>query len=107
MVKAARVSHSFLRSPILHFLVITLLVFLGVAGLREKGYLEGIELDAYDWSLRLRPSRTRAAPPIKVVTITDQDIRELGHWPITDGTLARTLGIIMRHHPRTVGVDIY
>ena len=107
MVKAARVSHSFLRSPILHFLVITLLVFLGVAGLREKGYLEGIELDAYDWSLRLRPSRPRAAQPIPEVPITDQDIHELGHWPITDGTLTRTLGIIMRHHPRTVGVEIY
>lgn len=46
--------HSLLRSPAFQIVVITLLVFLGVMELRGQGVLEGLELEAYDWSLRLR-----------------------------------------------------
>ena len=77
-------AHSLRQSPTLHILVITLLVFLGITGLRGKGYLESAELDAYDWSLRLRPTKPSLKPPITVVAITDEDIRKLGHWPVTD-----------------------
>lgn len=85
----------------------TLLVFLGVMGLRWEGFLESAELDAYDWSMRLRPTNTQPTPPITLVSITDQDIRTLGHWPVTDGVLARALEVMMTHHPRAIGVDIY
>jgi adenylate cyclase len=85
----------------------SLLVFLGIMGLREGGYLESIELDAYDWSLRLRPHHTDTNPPITLVAITDQDIRALGHWPITDEALAKALDSIAQHRPRAIGVDIY
>jgi CHASE2 domain-containing sensor protein len=107
MAKDALVSHSLLRSSIVPFLLITLLVFLCVIGLRGEGYLESLELDAYDWSLRLRPSPSSVNPPITVVTITDQDIRELGQWPVTDEALAKVLDIVAKHHPRAIGVDIY
>jgi len=100
------VSHSFLRAPAFQIVVITLLVFLGVMGLRWKGYLEGAELEAYDWSLRLRPIKAGLTPPITVVAITDEDIRELGHWPVTDEVLGKALSIIAQHHPRAIGVDI-
>lgn len=85
----------------------TLLVFLGVMGLRWEGFLESAELDAYDWSMRLRPTDTRPIPPIALVSVTDQDIRTLGHWPVTDEVLARALDVMMAHHPRAIGVDIY
>lgn len=87
--------------------VITLLVFLGVMGLRWEGYLERAELEAYDWSMRLRPTKARPNLPITLVTITDQDIRDLGHWPVTDEVLAKALNILTFHHPRVIGVDIY
>ena len=99
--------HSPLRSPAFHIGVMTLLVFLGVMGLRWEGVLESAELDAYDWSMRLRPINTRLNPPITLVSITDQDIRTLGQWPVTDEILAKGLGILTSYHPRAIGVDIY
>lgn len=107
VVKGKPVIHSFLRAPAFQLAGMTLLVFLGVMGLRWEGYLESTELDAYDWSLRLRPHHTGTTPPITVVAITDQDIRELGHWPITDKVLAKSLESIVQHRPRAIGVDIY
>ncbi len=99
--------HSFFRSPVFHMGVIAFLVFVGVMGLRWEGYLEPAELEAYDWSMRLRPAKARQNPPITLVAITEQDIQELGHWPVTDEMLARALNILTRHQPRVIGVDIY
>ncbi|HSF10995.1 MAG TPA: adenylate/guanylate cyclase domain-containing protein [Nitrospirales bacterium] len=99
--------HSPLRSSAFQIGVITLMVFLGVMGLRWEGFLESAELDAYDWSMRLRPTNTRPPPPITLVSITDQDIRTLGHWPVTDEVLARALDVMTAFHPRAIGVDIY
>ena len=75
--------------------------------MRAGGILEGAELDAYDWSLRLGSPQTIAHPPITLVTITDQDIRELGQWPVSDDVLSKALTGILAHGPRVVGVDIY
>lgn len=75
------------RAPVFQIVVITLLVFLGVLGLRWEGYLESAELDTYDWSLRLSPHHTRANPPITLVAITDTDIRELGLWLVAEKSL--------------------
>jgi len=101
------VNQSLYRAPAFQIGVITLLVFLGILGLRWEGYLESAELDAYDWSLRLRPVKPGPTSPITLVAITDEDIRELGHWPVTDEVLARALTIVAQHHPRAIGVDIY
>jgi adenylate cyclase len=76
-------------------------------GLRWEGFLESAELDAYDWSMRLRPTTKQSNPPITLVSITDQDIRTLGHWPVTDAVLARALDVMATHYPRAIGVDMY
>ncbi len=99
--------HTLCRSPAVKTVIMTLLVFLGVIGLRSQGLLEGMELEAYDWSLRLRPSIETESPPITLVTITDQDIQTLGHWPVSDEILATALTAIQEHGPRAIGVDIY
>ncbi len=98
---------SHFRSPIIHIAVISLLVFFGIMGLRSQGFLQALELQAYDWSLQLRPDRISQSLPITLVTITEQDIRELGHWPISDELLAKALTRIHSYHPRAIGVDIY
>ncbi len=95
------------RSPIFNAMIITLLVVLGVVGLRSEGVLEGLELETYDWSLRLRPPVISDSPPITLVTISDQDIQVLGHWPISDEVLATALAGIQAYGPRVIGVDIY
>lgn len=62
--------HSLLRAPASQIVVLTLLVFLGVVGLRSQGILEGLEIEAYDWSLRLRPHQLRWSPStIKIFKI--------------------------------------
>ena len=99
--------HSLIRAPAFQIVVITLLVFLGVLGLRSQGVLEGLEIEAYDWSLRLRSHQLSESPPITLVTITDQDIQEVGHWPISDEILATALTRIQALRPRVIGVDIY
>ncbi len=99
--------HSLCRSPAVKTIIMTLLVFLGVVGLRSQGVLEGMELEAYDWSLRLRPSIEIEPPPITLVTITDKDIQTLGHWPVSDEILADALTAIQAYGPRAIGVDIY
>jgi len=58
------VGHSLLGAPAFQIVVITLLVFLGVLGLRSQGVLEGLEIEAYDWSLRLRSTQLSESPPI-------------------------------------------
>ncbi len=95
------------QSLILHVAVMSLLIWVGITGIREQGWLENIELDAYDWSLRLRPARSGPPPPITLVAITDEDIRKLGRWPVTDRVLAKALDNIMQQKPRAVGVDMY
>jgi hypothetical protein len=52
----------FFRSPAFRIVVISLLAFLGVTGLRWGGYLENAELDAYDWSMRLPPTTIMLDP---------------------------------------------
>ena len=99
--------HSLKHSTIAHLLIMTLLVLAGIVGLREGGYLEGVELDAYDWSLRFPSTQDHPSPPITLITITDEDIRKLGSWPLTDATLAKALRKILEQQPRAIGVDIY
>ena len=99
--------HSLLRSSTFQIVAITLLVFLGVMGLRSQGFLESLELEAYDWSFRLRSHQLTEPPPITLVTITDQDIQEVGHWPISDDILAQALTRIQALRPRVIGVDMY
>jgi len=101
------VAPSLLRCSVFHIVAMTFLVFLGVIGLRSQGLLEGLELEAYDWSMRLSSEHINESPPITLVTITDQDIQALGHWPISDEMLAKALTRIQAQGPRVIGVDIY
>src|SRR5207245_9902096 len=76
-------------------------------GLRAAGALEGLELAAYDWHLRLRPGTPPAKPPVVLITITDRDIAELGTWPVPDEVLAKALETLSRSGARAIGLDIY
>jgi adenylate cyclase len=97
----------FLRAPLGTGLLVILLVSLAILGLRGCGNLESLELAAYDWFIRLRPSDPGADPRIVLVTITEQDIQTLGSWPLSDDVLAQTLDSVARFGPRAIGVDIY
>ena len=96
-----------LRAPLATGLLVAVLVSLAVLGLRGCGNLESLELAAYDWFIRLRPSDPAADPRIVLVSITEQDIQTLGSWPLSDDVLAQALEAIARFGPRAIGVDIY
>lgn len=96
-----------LRAPLAVSLWISIFVSFAIVGLRSFGSLESLELAAYDWIIRMRPNDPPADPRIALVTITEQDIQNLGTWPLPDDVLAEALESIMRSEPRAVGVDIY
>ncbi|MEM8640906.1 MAG: adenylate/guanylate cyclase domain-containing protein [Cyanobacteria bacterium P01_G01_bin.54] len=86
---------------------IALLTVLGsLYGLRHYGAFEPLELGMYDRLVRLRP----ALPPdpnLLVVTITEEDLRAQGEWPISDRVMAQLLAQLQAYQPTAIGLDIY
>jgi adenylate cyclase len=83
------------------------LVFLLITGLRSSGSLESLELAAYDWFIRLRPVTSASENRVVIIGITEEDIRKQDHWPLTDATLAQTLGTLVQYEPRSIGLDVF
>ena len=96
-----------LRRPAPVGVAIAFAVFLAVSGLTAAGLLQPLELTAYDTLLQLRPHPGWTDGRITVVRITDEDIYRIGHWPMSDDTLADILEAILRGGPRAVGLDLY
>lgn len=82
----------------------------GVAGLvlllRGLGLLQGAEWAASDLFLRLRPSHP-LSERLLVVGIDEDDLREVGTWPIPDQVLADLIRRLDASNPRAIGLDIY
>ncbi|OQW30246.1 MAG: hypothetical protein A4E19_11625 [Nitrospira sp. SG-bin1] len=88
-------------------LVTGLLCGLVVLGMRSTGLLQQFELNIYDSLLRSRPATTVGDSHITYITISEEDIRRQGRWPITDETLAQALRLLVEYQPRAIGVDLY
>ena len=91
-----------------------LLISVGITslflGIRHKGLLQPLELQAFDWMMQIRP----AEPPdsrLLVVTVTEDDIKAQGNefrrGSLSDRTLARLLAKLESYQPRVIGLDIY
>src|SRR5919202_3856615 len=86
--------------------VITSLAALGLLlGVRQLGWLQPLELAAFDLMVRLRPDEG-PDPRLLVVGITEQDIQELRQYPISDRVLAKVLGKLEQYQPIVIGVDL-
>lgn len=97
----------FWRSPLAAAILVSVSVSLVILGLRRLGYLEYLELAAYDWFIRLRPEASEPDSRIVLIGITEADIRKLGRWPVTDATLAQAMEILTQYRPRAIGLDIF
>jgi len=97
-----------MQRPLPMGLLIGMTVSLCLIWLHDAGRLQFLELMVYDYYVvqRSRPARTDS-PPIALITVSEDDIRRLGHWPINDATMARMLEIILEKKPRVIGIDIY
>lgn len=88
-------------------LVASTFVFLALFGLRITGNLESLELAAYDWHIRMRPASPPSSHRVVIVTVTEEDIRNVGQWPLSDAILANTLERLAANGARGIGLDIY
>jgi adenylate cyclase len=95
-----------LPSSLLAAMVVAVVVATGLVGARALGWLESVELAAYDIFIRNRPDDAPADPRIVLVTITESDILKYG-WPLSDDTLNHALATISRYDVRAIGLDIY
>ncbi|NJN85262.1 MAG: CHASE2 domain-containing protein [Leptolyngbyaceae cyanobacterium SL_7_1] len=77
-----------------------------IAGLRSVGLFQAVELAAVDQLFRLRPLEA-IDQRITIISISDQDINQIGSWPIPDAILAEVLKEIKSHQPRAIGLDLY
>jgi diguanylate cyclase (GGDEF)-like protein len=77
-----------------------------VLSIRQLGWLQAIELAAFDQMVRL----TQAQPPddrVLVVEITEADFRAQNRFPLSDQVIAQALSQLQNYEPRAIGLDIY
>lgn len=96
-----------MRAPLAVGLFVGILVSVAIIGLRLTGSLEGLELAAYDWYVRLAPKTTKSTPRVALLGMTEYDIIREGRWPFADGTIADLLTRLVKYEPRAIGLDIY
>lgn len=76
-----------------------------VIGLREIGWLEIVELKAFDTIMRLRPHEGED-PRLVLIEANTEDIKKYG-FPLPDGIIAQVLKKIEAYQPLVIGLDIY
>ncbi len=88
-------------------------VALGISLVQSLGGFNLLEWEFRDLCFRLQTetSKTKtapnSAPNIVIVTIDEQDIQDVGNWPIPDDALADLLGKIRDQKPSAIGMDLY
>jgi CHASE2 domain-containing sensor protein len=79
-------------------------------GVKSLGWLQPLELAAYDRLIQSRPIEP-ADPRLLIVTLTDADVRsqrrQTQSGSISDESLTKLLGILDRAKPSAIGLDIY
>jgi adenylate cyclase len=76
-----------------------------IALARHVGWLEGMELGAYDRFVQSRAPE-KLDDRILVVGISEADIQSSQEYPIHDGTLAAVLSKLEAQQPAAIGLDI-
>jgi adenylate cyclase len=94
-----------LTARTLSYLVAVVVVSAVLIGAREVGWLQFLELKAYDQFLRWRADAGPADPRIVLVAIDAEDIDRYG-YPVPDGTMAQALTRIGAADPRVIGLDL-
>jgi CHASE2 domain-containing sensor protein len=73
---------------------------------RFAGGLQPLELAVYDKLLVAWAGDTQSSR-IALVGANEEDIKHLGHWPLSDGDFADLLERLASFEPRVIGVDLY
>jgi len=105
---SARSAHwlpALLRRRLVKALIVANLVALMLLSLRETGWLQSLELSAYDTLVTFFAGSQQSDRVVLVVT-TEADINRFG-YPIRDKDLAAVLARVFAGGPNAVGVDLY
>jgi adenylate cyclase len=94
-----------LRRRLVKALMVANLVALLLVPLRETGWLQGLELSAYDRLVTFFAGSLESDRVVLVVT-TESDINRFG-YPIRDNDLSAVLARVFAGGPKAVGVDLY
>ncbi len=94
-----------LRRRMFKAFMVANLVALALLPAREAGWLQGLELSAYDTLLTWRQDGAQS-DRVVLVTTTEADINRFG-YPIKDQDLAAVLARVFSGGPKAVGVDLY
>jgi CHASE2 domain-containing sensor protein len=73
---------------------------------RAAGGLQPLELAVYD-KLVVAWAGDRQSSQVTLVGATEDDIKRLGHWPLSDGDFAELLARLASFEPRVIAVDLY
>ena len=104
-------SKSWQRGIALVFLC-SMAIALSLAAIRHIGWLQPIELQAFDRLMHLRPIEDPDSR-LLLIAIDEADIQYQNQrnmalrWSLSDEALAKLLAKIMPYRPRAVGIDIY
>ncbi len=77
-----------------------------LVSLARLGWLQAIELVAYDQMMQSR-DHEEADPRLLVVEITEEDIRAFNRWPLSDETVGRLIEKLSQFEPAVIGLDLY
>jgi len=77
-----------------------------IVAARLGGALQGLEWMGLDGMLRSRPPEPQD-PRILLVTVTENDISQVGTYPLPDVVLADLLDTLQQYEPAAIGVDIF
>ncbi|MEB3266093.1 MAG: adenylate/guanylate cyclase domain-containing protein [Cyanobacteriota bacterium] len=74
--------------------------------LHQQRLAETLNLALHDQAIRLRPAPSAAATPIRLITISETDLRQLG-WPLQDDQLAAAIDRLTAAGVGAIGLDLY
>lgn len=77
-----------------------------IVGMKQFGWLQPLELRAYDHLVRLRPD-LGCDSRLLIIAITDKDIQQLKRTSPSDQDLAKVLSNLQQYHPAVIGVDLH
>jgi len=100
------VARKLARSRIAASVLITAAVLAAVAGARSVGWLEGLELGAFDWLLRSRPPIELDDNPVVLIKLREEEIQKYGQ-PLCDARMAIAIEKLRKLGAVGIGIDIY
>jgi len=94
------------RSRIVASVLITAVVFATTIGVRSVGWLEELELVAFDWLLRAQPLIELEDNPVVLIKLREQEIQKYGQ-PLCDARMAIAIEKLRKLGAVAIGIDIY